>query len=73
MNYVEFLYRALEARVGIVIKTSDPKFLQQKLYQARSKNPVPGFENLTFAPSRANPESELWIVKKAMPNGSTQK
>lgn len=71
-NYVEFLYRALESRIGIVVQTSDPKLLQQKLYQARRKAANPDFEALTFAPSRVSPQSELWIVKK-VPNGSPSK
>ena len=69
LNLTEFLYRALESRVGIVIKTSDVKGLQAKLYAERSKAKNPAFEALTFAPSRTNPKSELWIVKKAKPNG----
>ena len=72
-NYVEFLYRALEAQIGIVVKTSDPKLLQQKLYSARRELQNPDFEALTFALSRTKPETELWIVKKAKTNGSAQK
>lgn len=71
-NYVEFLYRALEARVGIVVETSDPKHLQQKLYAARRESQNPDFQALTFALSRTNPQRELWIVKKALPNGQTK-
>lgn len=69
-NYVEFLYRALESRIGIVVSTTDPKLLQQKLYAARRESQNPDFGALTFALSRTKPESELWIVKKALPNGS---
>ena len=72
-NYVEFLYRALEAKIGIVVSTSDPKLFQQKLYAARRESQNPDFEALTFAPSRAKPESEIWIVKKAPLNGSSPK
>lgn len=68
-NYVEFLYRALEARIGIVVATSDVKLFQQKLYAARRKAQNPDFEALTFAPSRSSPHAELWIVKKAPSNG----
>lgn len=68
-NYVEFLYRALEAKIGIVILTSDVKLFQNKLYAARRQSQNPEFEALTFAPSRSSPETELWIVKKVQPNG----
>lgn len=67
---VEFLHRALSARYGIVISTNDVERLRQKLYAARREAQSPDFEALIFAPSRANPTSELWIVRK--PDGKPQ-
>jgi hypothetical protein len=59
---VELLYRALEARVGIAIRTSDPTRMRARLYEARKTNP--DFEALSIKPSHSLPQSELWIVRK---------
>ena len=73
MNFAEFLYRALDARIGIIVLTSDVKRFQAKLYETRRKAENPDFELLTFAPSRTNPATELWIVRKQVkPDGSTK-
>lgn len=64
MEYTEFLYRALEAPLGIKVTTNDPEGLRQKLYAARSKAQNPDFEALTFSPSRSKPQSELWIIRR---------
>ena len=63
-NYLEFLYRALEAEVGIVISTSDPDRLQQKLYAARNNHADPALAELSITPSRLDPKNELWVVRK---------
>lgn len=71
MNFAEFLYRALEAPIGIIVLTNDTKRLQAKLYETRRKAENPAFEALTFAPSRVSPDTELWIVRKQVKsNGS---
>lgn len=59
---VEFLYRALEARVGIVIRTNDPTRLRARLYEARKTNPE--FQGLSVKPSHSSPQSELWVLHK---------
>ncbi len=68
MNYLEFLYRALDAAYGISISTSDVERLRAKLYAARREAANPAFEDLSFRPSHALPTSELWIVKKTLPS-----
>ena len=63
-DYVEFLYRALDAEVGIAISTNDPDRLQAKLYAARRATPDPKLAELSITPSRTAPGKELWIVRK---------
>jgi len=60
---VELLYRALEARVGIVIRTNDPTRLRARLYEARKTDPA--FSELSVKPSHALPQSELWVLHKS--------
>lgn len=62
---VELLYRALSAPIGIVVSTNDVKMLREKLYAVRREAQNPDLEALTFAPSRVNPDTELWIVRKS--------
>lgn len=59
---VEFLYRALEARVGIVIRTNDPTRLRSQLYAAKKTDPA--FDVLSVKPSNSQPASELWVLRK---------
>lgn len=60
---VELLYRALEARVGIVIRTNDPTRLRARLYEARKTDP--SFQGLAVKPSHSSPQSELWVLHKS--------
>ena len=64
IDYVEFLYRALDAEVGIAISTSDPGRLTQKLYAARREAKDPSLAELSITPSRTAPASEVWVVRK---------
>lgn len=59
---IELLYRALEAPLGIVVRTSDPERARQRFYAARKHNPE--FEALSIKPSHTNPGTELWLVRK---------
>lgn len=68
-SIVEHLYRALEAPIGIVVRSNNPELLRMKLYAARRDAMNPEFEALTIALSRSNPTTELWICKKAPTNG----
>lgn len=69
---VEYLYRALSSRFGIVVHTSDPERTRQRLYQARTKAQTPAFKELSITPSRSSPNSEIWIVRKTLsPKDST--
>jgi len=64
MNYVEFLFRALDAKVGIVVSTNNPDLLRTKLYAARRQAMNPIFEELSILISRTSPSNEIWIVRK---------
>lgn len=62
MNLLELLYAAYREPLGVVIKTSDPERLRQKLYAERKKDP--DLACLSFRISPTSPETELFIVKK---------
>lgn len=64
-NLVEFLYRALDAEFGIVVRCRNPERLRHKLYTARREAKNPDFERISFLLSRTNPSTELWIVKNS--------
>jgi hypothetical protein len=68
LNLTEALYRALHTPLGIVLRSSAPDKLRQKLYAERKKLADPQLDCLRFATSRTLPESELLIVKKGEPN-----
>ncbi len=61
------LYEALNSSQGIVIATSSPEKLKQRLYIIRAslrKEGILDFDELTFRTSPLNSDSELWIVRK---------
>lgn len=60
---VEYLYRALEARVGIIIRTNDPTRLRARLYAAKKTNPA--FSELAVKPSNSLPNEQLWVLWKS--------
>jgi hypothetical protein len=69
-EHLSYLYDALAQPRGIVVKTSSPERLRQKLYDLR-KTHAPVFEDLTFLVSPSNPDDQLWIIKKHQPRGNT--
>lgn len=60
---IDILYQALNAKIGVVVRTSEPEKLRQKLYAERRKDPDT-FANLAIMLSRTSPESEIWVMKK---------
>lgn len=65
MNYLELLYDALHADLGVVVETNDPERLRQKLYTIRKG--YPEFECISFWISPFYPDTELWIGKSREP------
>ena len=61
---IELLYRAINSEFGIVVTTSNPELLRQKLYAERKAANDPDLARLSFTLSRTNPESQLLLVKK---------
>lgn len=59
---IEYLYRALHSPHGVVVETSDPERLRQKLYAERKKDP--DLSRISINISRTQPESQLWLIKK---------
>ena len=65
------LYEALENPLGLLVTTTNPDTLRQKLYQARKMDET--FASLSFVISPEHPESQLWIVhRKEKTNGPAQ-
>lgn len=60
-NLLEILYTAYHSEFGVVVETSDPERLRQKLYPLKKENP--DFEPLAFVISPLNP-GDLWIIKQ---------
>lgn len=60
-EYLEVLYEALRADIGLVIATEDAERLRQRLYAIRRDQPE--FKSLAFIISPMN-GADLWIVKK---------
>ncbi len=61
MPLIELLYAALHSPLGIVVSTTSPERLRQKLYPLRKEDPA--LLPLSFIISPFNPGGELWIVK----------
>lgn len=61
-SLIEYLYRALNSESGIVLETSDPERLRQKLYTERKKDP--DLSCISINISRTQPENQLWLIKK---------
>lgn len=59
---IDYLYQALNSEKGIVLETSDPERLRQKLYAERKKDP--DLSCISINISRTQPESQLWLIKK---------
>jgi hypothetical protein len=57
-----YLYQALNSESGIVLSTSDPERLRQKLYAERKKDP--DLSCISINISRSQPESQIWLIKK---------
>lgn len=66
LDLLERMYEALRSPLGIVIATEDPERLRQKLYALRKERQErdPQLADLSFLPSRTNPQGELWILKR---------
>lgn len=59
---IDYLYRALNSELGIVLETPDPERLRQKLYAERKKDPDLACISINI--SRTQPATQLWLVKK---------
>ena len=58
---IHLLYLAQEAKIGIVVRTSNRKLLRQRLYKLQKKDPILADLAITFPDT----EDELWIMKKS--------
>jgi hypothetical protein len=62
---LEFLYQALECKIGLVLESNDPVTLRSRLYKARKDSGDPRLQDLVISTSRADPATELWIIRRA--------
>jgi hypothetical protein len=62
MDLLEILYAAYRSDLGVIVNTTDPERLRQKLYAERKKDP--DLACLSFRISPTMPESQLLIIKK---------
>jgi len=59
---IHYLYQALNSELGIVIETTDPERLRQKLYAERKKDPELSCISINI--SRTQPETQIWLTKR---------
>jgi hypothetical protein len=72
MNEHSLLLMAIQSPIGLVVETTDPVALKQRLYAAKRK--APGlFASLSFLTSRTNPAGEIWIANNAQATGPTDR
>lgn len=64
---IDLLYQALRAPLGVVVKTTDPDRLRQKLYAERKKDE--DLACISIMKSRTAPDSEILLVKKGVADG----
>lgn len=59
-----FLYQALAAPIGIVLRSNDPERARAACYSARAKAGDPALAALEIRLSPRAPKAELFLVKK---------
>ena len=59
---IELLYEALNAEIGILVRSNDAERLRQKLYAERKSDPA--LANLSLVLSRTDPKHLLLIIRK---------
>jgi len=64
------LETALQSPRGIKVETNDQLRLKAALYRAQQANPDYKTK-LILATSRTSPNTEVWIVKKGMPEDAS--
>lgn len=61
---INTLYEALGTPLGVVVQTSDPEKLRQRLYRLRDAADDPMLKELSFVISPTVPQAHVWIVKR---------
>lgn len=67
---MELLYDASREEIGLVVETSDPERLRQRMYALRKRDD--DLANLSFVISPMNP-SDLWILNKPPENSNAER
>lgn len=63
VNYLEYWYQAMSARIGIVIETTNRKAFMQKLYVARRAACDESLNDLSVVES-PTVETQVWLLKR---------
>lgn len=64
-DWLDFWYRALGAKIGVVVAVSDVPKAIQRLYQVRAKAQDPALQGLQVRRSPILPNEEVWLLKSA--------
>lgn len=64
---LELWYKALHAKYGIVVRTSDRERLRNKLYVLRAASEDKDIEGISIIMSPTS-QNEIWLIKRK-PNG----
>ncbi len=59
-SFLEILYKAYNAELGVIVETNDPERLRQKLYAERKKDP--DLKCLSFRINPTSPHNQLLIL-----------
>lgn len=69
IDLLDFWQAALGLEVGLSIKSTDRKLLQQQLYRARQEAGIVALQDLCIC--YPDKEGELWILKKEVLEAGT--
>jgi hypothetical protein len=69
LHLLEYLYSALTAEIGVIVRCEDRKYVLQKFYEIR-KLEEPTFDELSFLQA-PNSSTDLWILKRRL-DGPTE-
>lgn len=65
---INLWYEALGTPLGIVVQTSNPEGLRQKLYRLREQANDPMLADISVVISPTVPGSHVWLVKRTKPS-----
>lgn len=64
---IQALFSATQAKIGIIIRTSDVRRTKAMVYRIRQELADPELANLQIRASPTNPETDLWFIRMKEP------